>query len=282
MDICQKQHTGQDAHRRLDPPADAAVRAGRAVSNMARCRSTRRRAVRSSGKTSSRETERTRHPRSCAIADARRTFRSRVPSVAWRSGTTDFTSTTTRDPVSRWNARMSIVPRSPRMLNETSVATSQPASRKSVSTASVRSAWAASRSRSSASPCQRMRTLTDAPRAAATRTSVRTVAASARPRSIRAIVERETPTSAASPSWVSRRRRRRARSESQTRTASIAPRLPAAAYPGLIALGSGSACAGFTPGTDPPPGRAPSRRSRSRRRRAAARRPADGAARSRP
>ena len=52
-----------------------------------------------------------------------------LTSIACMSGTTDLTSMTRSDPVAGWKARMSIEPRSPRMLNETSVATSQPARR---------------------------------------------------------------------------------------------------------------------------------------------------------
>jgi hypothetical protein len=46
--------------------------------------------------------------------------------MAWLSGTTDFTSTTSRTPDPGWNASESIEPRSPQIENETSTATSQP------------------------------------------------------------------------------------------------------------------------------------------------------------
>ena len=81
--------------------------------NVAACRSTRRRAVRSSGSTRSRVTLVTCQPRSRAMSCASRPFRSIPLSIACMSGTTDLISMTSNDPVAAWNARMSIEPRSP-------------------------------------------------------------------------------------------------------------------------------------------------------------------------
>ncbi len=197
------------------------VRAGTTAAKVDLCVSTRRREVRSSGNTRTRDTVRTSHPRSLATRRATRTLRSRPWSVAWMSGTTDLTSITRSAPLGGWNARTSIDPRSPSMLNETSVATTHPSDVSSRTIRSTRSAWDASSRRSRPSPCQRSLSEIDEPSAAATRTRVWTVTRSARPRSIRTITDLETPASAASRCCVHPRLRRSALIPSPNRTTSI-------------------------------------------------------------
>ena len=97
-------------------------------------------------------------------------------------------------PVGAWNARMSIVPRSPRMLNDSSVATSQPQSRSSrrtrirqVGVRGVEQAVEAFAVPQDAHIDSRAEGSRDADE----RSDSRPIA---RPRSMRPIVDRETPT----------------------------------------------------------------------------------------
>jgi hypothetical protein len=84
--------TGRLSHRRT-----STVRAGSAAAKVVASASTRRRAVRSSGRTSSLVTELADHPRPWAISRPSRPFRSSATSIACMSGTTDLTSTTSND-----------------------------------------------------------------------------------------------------------------------------------------------------------------------------------------
>ena len=207
---------GPASHRRT-----SIVRAGSADRNVVARAATRRRAVRSSGSTRRRVTDVGSHPRSRAISGPSRPFRSSATSMACKSGTTDFTSITSRDAVARWKARMSMDPRSPRMLNVTSAAHVQPNLPTRSRVCSTSAAWRPSRRRSSPSACQRRRTSTRAASAAAMRRSVCTVSRSASPRSTRLMADRDDRVRAASSSWLQRRRRRRARIPSPNRTGSI-------------------------------------------------------------
>ena len=135
-----------------------------------RLHATPRRAV--LGRTISRDTERTRHPRAAARSGAIRHFRSTPASSACMSGTTDFTSTMSRAPWPSCHARMSIEPRSPYRLNVASGMTVHPLATSSRTTSSTSPACAASSSRSSASPCHKTRGRYRAPRASAMLASV--------------------------------------------------------------------------------------------------------------
>jgi hypothetical protein len=135
---------------------------------------------------------------------------------------TDFTSTTSSVAVAGWNARRSIEPRSPRIENETSVATSQPRDVSHRTTVSTSAACDSSNSRSSASPFQSSRQSSRAPSASASVRSIRMVSRSALPRSTREMAVRETPACHARSTCRHPRRRRSARTESPNRTVSIA------------------------------------------------------------
>lgn len=206
---------------RRSQPRTSTVRAGSAARKVAACSSTRRRAVRSSGRTSSRVTDVTFQPRSSAISRARRPFRSMPVSMACMSGTTDLISITRSDPVAGWKARISIEPRSPRTLNETSVAVSQALEARISRTWSTSRACRRSSRRSRPSPCHSNRTSSRASRAAATRTRVWTATRSAWPRSMRQTTDLDTRAFPPSCAWVHRRRIRRARNPSPRRTTSI-------------------------------------------------------------
>lgn len=142
-----------------------------------------RRDVDESPTTSRRATPRHFQPRLRAISGARRVLRSNPWSVASESGTTDLTSTTSTIPVVRWNAKMSIEPRSPQIENDTSTETSQPDARSRITKASTSLAWASSSNRSSTSPFHRSRRSRDAPTARAIERSEATETESIRPRS---------------------------------------------------------------------------------------------------
>jgi len=159
--------TGRLSHCRT-----STVRAGSAAASVVASTSTRRRAVRSSGRTSSLVTELADQPRPRAISRPSRPFRSSATSIACMSGTTDLTSTTSNDELGGWMARTSTEPRSPRMANDTSAAVSHCAAPRIASVRSTSTACRLSRSRSSPSPCQRSRSSSRAPSAAATRWSV--------------------------------------------------------------------------------------------------------------
>ena len=212
---------GLDGSGERSQPSRAAPRSGRARRNVDSNAATRRRAVRSSPITRSRDTIVTVQPRSRATPRDRRALRSSEPSIAWMSGTTLLTSTTSSDPVGGWKARMSIEPRSPATLNETSGSASQPDFSSLAITDSTKVAWATSSRRSSASPFQLSRTSTRAPTAAATASSARTVTRSACPSSILETVARDTPAAAPRSSWRQPRRRRSALIPRPNRTESI-------------------------------------------------------------
>ena len=149
---------GVRSHRRISQP-----RAGSAASYVAASRATRRRDVAESPTTRRRATPRHSQPRSAASCSASRVLRSKPWSVAWESGTTDLTSTTSTIPVARWNAKMSIEPRSPQTEKDASTATSQPDARRRTTNASTSRACASSSSRSIPSPRHRSLTSTVAP-----------------------------------------------------------------------------------------------------------------------
>jgi len=227
---CRVSAWGSDGLNRIPPMTPAgclihrrisAVRAGRLERNVAAWASTRRLDVRSSGRTRILEAWTAVQPRGCAISGPRRVFRSSPASIACMSGTTDFTSTTSRTPVPGWKPRTSIEPRCPRRSKVTSATASQRLASRIAIARSTRSACRASVNRSSPSPCHRSRTSTRASSAPATRISVRTVTRSARPRSIREMTLGETPTADASRCCVHRRRRRSARTPSPNRTTSM-------------------------------------------------------------
>ncbi len=225
--------TGDLNHLRI-----ATLRPGRAARRVAAWESTRRRAVRSFGRTSSRVTETARHPRSRATSRPSRPFRSRETSIAWRSGTTDLTSTTRSEPVAGWNPRTSIDPRSPRMLNEASGSASQPFALRRATAYSTRLACLASRRRSRPSPCHRSRSSTLAPRAVTTLSRVCTATRSAPPRSMRPTTGRDKPALTARSSCDHRRRRRSARTPSPKRTTSTERSIAGRHAPRLIPLSS--------------------------------------------
>ena len=129
------------------------MRAGNARWNVTWKSASRRRAVRSWGRTRSRDTDRGVHPRSRPITGPSRALRSTPASVAWMSGTTDLTSTDQQVASGRVPGKdVDRAPLAPTW-NVTSGSASHPASRNRASMTSTRRAWSRSSSRSSSSPC---------------------------------------------------------------------------------------------------------------------------------
>ena len=173
-----------------------------------------RRFVRLSATTTQLLTASASHPNRVPISRASRRRWSIDPSNPLTSTISVFSSMTRSIRRPGCHARISMIPRSPEIENDTSGSNCQP-SRLPISAAidSCIAAWRASRSRPTSAPCQRTIMSSRAPSASATRRSVAIGIEPSRPCSMRATVVADVP---ARPARSDRRQWRRCRSARNT------------------------------------------------------------------